>query len=390
MLPLQIFKRVAQQQRNYAQKVIKVPPMAESITSGKLIKWTKKENEVVDVDEVVCQIETDKVIIEARAPEKGVFIKKFADVDATVTVGQDLFVLDDDLKLASAAPTTSAPAPTPAAPKAAPTATPAAAAPEKKAEPKKETTTPVPQNVVSVASTNTETRVKMTSIRKRISQRLKDSQNTYAMLTTFNDIDMSNVMEFRSKYKDEFEQRHKVKLGFMGIFTKAAAQVLKEQPIVNAVIDGEDIVYRDYVDISVAVSAPNGLVVPVLRNCEGKSIAQIEGDIASYADKAKKGTLKIDEMQGGTFTISNGGVFGSLMGTPIINPPQSAILGMHAINKRPIVVTDPKTKEDVIVIRPMMYVALTYDHRIIDGREAVTFLKRIKELVENPERLLLN
>jgi len=222
----------------------------------------------------------------------------------------------------------------------------------------------------------------MTPMRKTIAQRLKDSQNTYALLTTFNEIDMSKLMDFRKRAQEGFEKRHGIKLGFMSAFVKAATVALQENPSVNAVIDGTDIVYRDYVDVSVAVAAPKGLVVPVLRNTETKSFADIEKDIASYADKAKTGKLTIPDMTGGTFTISNGGVFGSLFGTPIVNPPQSAILGMHAINKKPVVVNDQ------IVIRPMMYVALTYDHRIIDGRDAVTFLKRIKELIEDPEAFL--
>ena len=218
----------------------------------------------------------------------------------------------------------------------------------------------------------------------RVAERLKSAQNTYAMLTTFNEIDMSNLMAMRAEYKDAFLEKHGVKLGFMSCFIKAAAKALRAEPAVNAIIDGDEIVYRDYFDVSVAVSAPKGLVVPVLRDVDKMSFAGVESAIASYGKKAREGTLSIDEMTGGTFTISNGGVFGSLNGTPIINPPQSAILGMHSIVKRPVVVGAE------IVARPMMNVALTYDHRLVDGREAVTFLKTIKEAVEDPRRLLLD
>lgn len=218
----------------------------------------------------------------------------------------------------------------------------------------------------------------------RVAERLKSAQNTYAMLTTFNEIDMSHLMAMRAEYKDAFLEKHGVKLGFMSCFIKAAAKALRAEPAVNAIIDGDEIVYRDYFDVSVAVSAPKGLVVPVLRDVDKMSFADVESTIASYGKKAREGTLSIDEMTGGTFTISNGGVFGSLNGTPIINPPQSAILGMHSIVKRPVVVGAE------IVARPMMNVALTYDHRLVDGREAVTFLKTIKEAVEDPRRLLLD
>ena len=218
----------------------------------------------------------------------------------------------------------------------------------------------------------------------RVAERLKSAQNTYAMLTTFNEIDMSHLMAMRAEYKDAFLEKHGVKLGFMSCFIKAAAKALRAEPAVNAIIDGDEIVYRDYFDVSVAVSAPKGLVVPVLRDVDKMSFADVESTIASYGKKAREGTLSIDEMTGGTFTISNGGVFGSLNGTPIINPPQSAILGMHSIVKRPVVVGAE------IMARPMMNVALTYDHRLVDGREAVTFLKTIKEAVEDPRRLLLD
>jgi len=233
------------------------------------------------------------------------------------------------------------------------------------------------------AGARTERRVKMKKIRLRTAERLKDSQNTYASLTTFNEIDMSALIAMRNEYKDSFEKKHGVKLGFMSPFVKAACEALLTQPAVNGVIDGQDIVYRDYVDISIAVAAPNGLMVPVLRNVESMSFAEIERQIASYGEKAKNGKLTMEEMAGGTFSISNGGVFGSLMGTPIINSPQSAILGMHATKPRPIAV------DGKVEIRPMMYVALTYDHRLIDGREAVTFLVQLKQLIEDPRRFLL-
>lgn len=224
----------------------------------------------------------------------------------------------------------------------------------------------------------------MTRLRARVAERLKGAQNTYAMLTTFNEIDMTNIMQLRSEFKDAFLEQHKVKLGFMSVFVKAAADALVKVPAVNAVIDGNDIIYRDYTDISIAVATPKGLVVPVLRNVDALSFADVEKTINVLGKKAREGTISIDEMAGGTFTISNGGVYGSLLSTPIINPPQSAILGMHSINQRPMVVGKD------IVARPIMNVALTYDHRLIDGREAVTFLKRIKDIVEDPRRLLLD
>jgi len=224
----------------------------------------------------------------------------------------------------------------------------------------------------------------MNRMRQRIAERLKDSQNTYALLTTFQEADMHNLIQLREHFKDEFQKKHGIKLGFMSAFVKASAEALRESPVVNAVIDRTEIVYRDYVDISVAVATPKGLVVPVLRDCDTKSFANIEKEINSLGLKARDGSLAIEEMAGGTFTISNGGVYGSLFGTPIVNPPQSAILGMHAINNKPTVVGDQ------IVIRPIMYLALTYDHRLIDGRDAVTFLRKIKHFIEDPRRLLLD
>jgi len=227
-------------------------------------------------------------------------------------------------------------------------------------------------------------------MRARIAERLKDSQNTYALLTTFQECDMSNLMQLRDQFKDDFQKKHGVKLGFMSAFVRASTIALQELPVVNAVISGTDVIYRDYIDISVAVAAPKGLLTPVLRDCQLKSFADIEKEIIHLGEKAKNNKISLEDLAGGTFTISNGGVYGSLMGTPIVNPPQSAILGMHAINKRPVVITDPKTGQDQIVVRPMMYLALTYDHRLIDGREAVTFLRKVKSVIEEPKRILLD
>ncbi len=261
----------------------------------------------------------------------------------------------------------------------------AAAAEAAKAAPAPVAAAPAAAPVASGAAGRETERVRMTRIRQTIAKRLKSAQDTAAMLTTFNDVDMTAVMEARNTYKDLFEKKHGVRLGFMGFFAKAACLALKDVPSVNAQIEGDEIVYHNYADISVAVSAPNGLVVPVIRNAESLSFAGIEKTIADFGKRAKDGTLKMEEMQGGTFTISNGGVFGSLMSTPIINPPQSAVLGLHRIDQRPVVMPDGS-----IAARPMMYLALSYDHRLIDGREAVTFLKTIKEAIEDPTRLLID
>ena len=262
-------------------------------------------------------------------------------------------------------------------------AQPSAPAPQAKA-PAPATQVPVQAGAPAAAGGRREERVKMSRLRQTIAKRLKDAQNTAAMLTTFNDVDMSAVIEARSRYKDLFEKKHGIRLGFMGFFVKACALAAKDVPSVNASLEGDEIVYHDYLDVSIAVSAPKGLVVPVVRNADRMSFAEIEKTIAGYGKKAKEGTLTVEEMQGGTFTISNGGVFGSLLSTPIINPPQSAVLGMHRIEERPVV------KDGAIVARPMMYLALSYDHRIIDGREAVTFLVRVKEAIEDPTRLLID
>jgi len=363
------------------KKVFKqaVPSMGDSITSGKIIEWKKKVGDSVAVDEAVVVIETEKVAVEVPSPVAGVLTKTFAALDAVVEVGAPLLEIEEGVAAQAApkaaAPTAAAPAP--------------AAAPEKKAAPAeaaKKPSGPAPAAAKPPvpAGSRTETRVAMSTMRQRIAQRLKESQNTNAMLTTFQEVDMSAVIALRNKYKDSFEKTHGVKLGFMSAFAKAAAAALQEIPAVNAVIDGGDIVYRNYVDISVAVASPRGLVVPVVRNVEGLSFADVEKTLADLANKARTNAITIEDMVGGTFTISNGGVFGSLMGTPIINPPQSAILGMHATKPRPVAV------DGKVEIRPMMYLALTYDHRLIDGREAVTFLCSIRDKIEDPARLLLN
>ena len=353
---------------------VEVPSMGDSITEGAVATVLVAVGQTVATDEVIAQIETDKVTIDVRTPTSGTVEEILAKEGDTVTVGQRVAVVAPGAGPEKKAATNEPPA---AAPVKATTAT---------AEKPKTAPTPTPKQPTPMAAgTRSETRVPMSRLRQRVAERLKSSQNTYAMLTTFNEIDMSNIMQMRTEYKDAFLEKHGVKLGFMSAFVKAAAKALREEPSVNAIIDGDEIVYRNYVDISVAVSAPKGLVVPVLRNCETMNFADVERSIATYGKKARDGTLSIDEMAGGTFTISNGGVFGSLTGTPIINPPQSAILGMHSIVWRPVCVGP----ERAIVARPMMNVALTYDHRLVDGREAVTFLKSIKESVEDPRRVML-
>lgn len=363
-----------------------VPSMGDSITEGTVIQWTKAPGDWVNVDDVVVVLETDKVSVEVRSPNAGFLDTQLAEPGTTVAVGSALAKIRPGDKPADAGkPAAASSPPAPAAAPAAPKAAPAPAAPAPAAAPavpKPAPAAPAPAPAAA-AGARTENRVAMTRMRQRISQRLKDSQNTAAMLTTFQEVDMSAIYELRDKFKDQFEKTHGVKLGFMSPFLKASAQSLVENPVINAVIDGGDIVYRDFVDISVAVASPRGLVVPVLRNVEGMSIAQIEKAMADVAKKARADQISLEEMAGGTFTISNGGVFGSMMGTPIINPPQSAILGMHAIKNRPVAINGK------VEIRPVMYLALTYDHRLIDGREAVTFLCSIRDKIEDPRRLLL-
>jgi 2-oxoglutarate dehydrogenase E2 component (dihydrolipoamide succinyltransferase) len=368
------------------KRTVNVPIMGESITTGILSSWFSKVGDQLQADHVVAAIETDKVTVEVRTPHAGVLAELLAKAGDEVNVGNPLFVINAGAtSAAGATPAPKAAAPAVAKQAAAPAAKPAApvaAAAAKPAAPK----AVAPAAPAAAQGSRTETRVKMTRMRVRIAQRLKESQATAAMLTTFQEVDMHNLIEMRNAYKDSFEKAHGVKLGFMSAFVNASTRALQEIPAVNAVIDDatQEIVYRNYVDVSVAVASPTGLVVPVLRNTEKMGFADVEKAISAYGNKAKNGTLALEEMTGGTFTISNGGVFGSLMGTPIINPPQSAILGMHATKMRPMVMPDGSIKA-----RPMMYLALTYDHRLIDGREAVTFLKSVANKIEDPHRLLL-
>ncbi|KAJ6965875.1 dihydrolipoyllysine-residue succinyltransferase component of 2-oxoglutarate dehydrogenase complex 2 [Populus alba x Populus x berolinensis] len=369
-----------------------VPFMGESITDGTLAKFLKNPGDSVEVDEAIAQIETDKVTIDVASPEAGVIKEYIAKEGDTVEPGARIAVISKSGEgVAHVAPSENI------SKKAAPKQSASQTKDEEKQKPKVEAS-PVPEKPKTPATPppkrsatepqlppkERERRVPMTRLRKRVATRLKDSQNTFAMLTTFNEVDMTNLMKLRSDYKDAFVEKHGVKLGLMSGFIKAAVSGLQNQPIINAVIDGDDIIYRDYVDISIAVGTPKGLVVPVIRNAAKMNFAEIEKEINTLAKKANDGTISIDEMAGGSFTISNGGVYGSLLSTPIINPPQSAILGMHSIVSRPMVVGGN------VVPRPMMYIALTYDHRLIDGREAVFFLRRIKDVVEDPRRLLLD
>lgn len=401
---------------------ITVPVLGESVTEGSIGEWLKQPGDTVAVDEPIASLETDKVAVDVPSPIAGVLTEHRAAEGDTVEVGAVIAVIEEGEAGAASAGKSASPAPSPA-PAPAPAAdsgdasqtlSPAVrravlehgvdpstiqgtgkggritkedvlAAAKAKGDPAP-AATPAPAAAAPaapVAGRNVE-RVKMTRMRQTIARRLKGAQEEAALLTTFNDVDMSAVIEARTKYKDLFAKKHDIRLGFMGFFAKAACLALKDVPSVNAYIEGDEIVYHDYVDISVAVSAPNGLVVPVVRDCQDKGFAQIEKDIADYGKRAKEGTLTMADMTGGTFTISNGGVFGSLMSTPIINPPQSAVLGLHRIEDRPVAVNGE------VVIRPMMYIALSYDHRLIDGREAVTALKIIKEAIEDPTRMLID
>ncbi|KAF3443659.1 hypothetical protein FNV43_RR13349 [Rhamnella rubrinervis] len=366
-----------------------VPFMGESITDGTLAQFLKKPGDRVQVDEPIAQIETDKVTIDVVSPEAGVIQKLLAKEGDTVEPGVKIASISKSGEgVTEAASQPSPPKEEEKSPKAesAPIKE-TAKEPSPQPSKLKAPSPPPPRATASepqLPPKDRERRVPMTRLRKRVAARLKDSQNTFAMLTTFNEVDMTNLMKLRSDYKDAFVEKHGVKLGLMSGFVKAAISALQYQPVVNAVIDGDDIIYRDYIDISIAVGTPKGLVVPVLRNAGNMNFAEIEKEINTLAKKATEGSISIDEMAGGTFTISNGGVYGSLLSTPIINPPQSAILGMHSIVSRPMVVGGN------VVPRPMMYIALTYDHRLIDGREAVFFLRRIKDVVEDPRRLLLD
>ena len=422
---------------------IRVPTLGESVTEATIGRWFKKAGDAVAVDEPLVELETDKVTIEVPAPSAGTLGEIVAKDGETVAVGALLGQISEGGGAKPAAPAKeAAPLKPSAATAAAATAaaparesTPAAEAPAPKAAPADaplapsvrkisaesgvdastvpgsgkdgrvtkgdmlaaiekaaSSATPVNQSAASVQvrapspadDAAREERVKMTRLRQTIARRLKDVQNTAAMLTTFNEVDMSHVMALRTQYKDVFEKKHGAKLGFMGFFTKACVQALKDIPAANAEIDGTDLIYKNYYHVGVAVGTDKGLVVPVVRDCDNKSIADIEKSIADFGKRARDGQLKIDEMQGGTFTITNGGIYGSLMSTPILNAPQSAILGMHKIQERPIAINGK------VEIRPMMYLALSYDHRVIDGKEAVTFLVRVKESLEDPARLVLD
>ncbi|WCY15776.1 2-oxoglutarate dehydrogenase complex dihydrolipoyllysine-residue succinyltransferase [Pseudomonas aeruginosa] len=404
---------------------IKAPTFPESVADGTVATWHKKPGEAVKRDELIVDIETDKVVIEVLAEADGVLAEIIKNEGDTVLSNELLGKLNEGGAAAPAAPAAAAPAAAPAAQAAAPAAaggddailSPAArklaeeagidpnsiagtgkggrvtkedvvAAVEAKknapAAPAKPAA-PAAEAPIFAAGDRVEKRVPMTRLRAKVAERLVEAQSAMAMLTTFNEVNMKPIMDLRSKYKDLFEKKHNgVRLGFMSFFVKAATEVLKRFPGVNASIDGNDIVYHGYQDIGVAVSSDRGLVVPVLRNAEFMSLAEIEGGIANFGKKAKEGKLTIEDMTGGTFTISNGGVFGSLLSTPIVNPPQTAILGMHKIQERPMAVNGQ------VVILPMMYLALSYDHRLIDGKEAVSFLVAIKDLLEDPARLLLD
>jgi len=370
-------------------KTIEVPTMGDSITEGTIVDMPVAPGDYVQSDEVVLVLETDKVSVDVRASEGGALVEILGEIDDVVQVGSDLYRIDTD---ADAPESASTPMPeteqtlTPSA-ETPQDSEPVSAAPVAVAPPPAPKSPPPPVLEAPVfMGQRTERRTKMSRMRQTVATRLKGAQNTAAMLTTFQDCDMGNLMEMRKKYQDAFVAKHGIKLGFMSAFVLAATAALQEVPLVNAYIDSDtkEIVYRDYCDISVAVASPKGLVTPILRNTELMSFADVERNIAAYVEKAKNGTLALDDMSGGTFTISNGGVFGSLMGTPIINLPQSAVLGMHATKMRAVV-----NEKGEVVARPMMYLALTYDHRLIDGREGVTFLKSIAEKVSDPSKLLL-
>ncbi|XP_042359004.1 dihydrolipoyllysine-residue succinyltransferase component of 2-oxoglutarate dehydrogenase complex, mitochondrial-like [Plectropomus leopardus] len=376
---------------------VKTPAFAESVSEGD-VRWEKAVGDSVTEDEVVCEIETDKTSVQVPAPAAGVIEELLVPDGGRVEGGTPLFKLRKGAVAAKAAPSPAAEAPAaapPPPPPPPPAPTPTAMPPVPPVPPQPVQAKPVsaikptaaaPAPAPPAAAGRGENRVKMNRMRLRIAQRLKEAQNTCAMLTTFNEVDMSNIQDMRNIHKDAFLKKHNIKLGFMSAFVKAAAHALTEQPAVNAVIDDttKEIVYRDYIDISVAVATPKGLVVPVIRNVETMNFADIEKTINALGLKARNNELAVEDMDGGTFTISNGGVFGSMFGTPIINPPQSAILGMHGIFDRPMAINGK------VEIRPMMYVALTYDHRLVDGREAVTFLRKIKAVVEDPRVLLLD
>ena len=410
---------------------VKVPTLGESVTEATVGQWLKKPGEAVALDEPIVSLETDKVAVDVPAPVAGTLGDIIAKEGETVNVGALLALINEGAAAAAA------PAAAPAAKAEAAAPAPAAFAPapvasdddeggnltlspavrrlvlEHGLDPSKikgtgkdgrltkdDVTAAVAAGTAKAAAAapaaaapaaapaagpgRAQERVKMTRLRQTVAKRLKEAQNTAALLTTYNDVDMTNIIEARAKYKDLFEKKHGVRLGFMGFFTKAVCMALRDIPGVNAQIEGDEIVYNNFCDISVAVSAPTGLVVPVIRNAETLSVAEIEKTIGGFGKKAKEGKLTMEDMKGGTFTISNGGVFGSLLSSPIINPPQSGVLGLHRIEDRPVV------RDGQIVIRPMMYLALSYDHRMVDGREAVTFLVAVKNAIEDPTRLLID
>ena len=358
---------------------VKIPSVGESITSGVLSIWHKKDGEQVAADELLFTLETDKVSQEVNAPAAGVVSTKVAE-GTEVKIGQ--LVAEIDPAATGAAPVAPAtPAPTPAAaPVAAPTPAPVVAAPKSSPAP---TPTPVLATPAPTSSDSRAVRKKMTPLRRKIAAQLVKAQHTAAILTTFNECDMSAVMSLRKALQEDFSKKHGVKLGFMSFFVKAVIDALQAVPAINSRIDGDDLILNNSYDVGVAVGTEKGLVVPVVRDCEKLSFADIETRLAAYAAKAREGKISLDDLSGGVFTISNGGVYGSLLSTPILNPPQSGILGMHKIQERPVVVNGQ------IVARPMMYLALSYDHRVVDGKDAVTFLIRVKDCIENPARLLL-
>ncbi len=405
---------------------IVVPALGESVKEATVAKWLKKVGDAVAVDDALVELETDKVTLEVNAKSAGVLKEIKVQTGANVAVGAVLGTIGEGAGAAAAPKAAEAKAPAKTEQKPEPKAQQAAAKPvsndsflspavRKLVDDKKVDTANIqgtgkdgrltkgdvldalnkPQTAAPAAkapaqpsgprqNAEREERVRMTRLRQRIAERLKEAQNTAAMLTTFNEVDMSHVMALRNQYKESFEKKHGVKLGFMSFFVKAAIQALKDFPAVNAEIDGQDIVYKNYYDIGVAVSTPTGLIVPVLRDADAKGFAKIEKEIGELGGRARDGKIGLEELTGGTFTITNGGIFGSLMSTPILNPPQSGILGMHKIQERPVAVNGQ------VVIRPMMYIALSYDHRIVDGKEAVSFLVRVKDAIEDPQRLLLD
>ncbi|MBX9786719.1 MAG: 2-oxoglutarate dehydrogenase complex dihydrolipoyllysine-residue succinyltransferase [Alphaproteobacteria bacterium] len=391
-------------------KDIVVPPMGESITEATIARWLKQKGESVTLDEPLVELETDKVTLEVSSPAAGVLSEQLVPQGKSVNVGEIIGRVTENG--ASVAATVASTASTPSS-KFAPQneeKTPLSPSVRKlvaenqidprRIEGKGKEGRPTKGDVLTLldkgkveeeivektvkSKDNRVERVRMSRLRQRIAERLKEAQNTAAILTTFNEVDMTNVMNLRAQLKEAFEKKHGVKLGFMSFFVKACLVALKEIPAVNAEIEGDEIIYKNFYDIGIAVGTPQGLVVPVVRDANKKSFAQIEKDIADLGQKARDGKLSMQELQGGTFTITNGGVYGSLMATPILNPPQSGILGMHKIQERPVAINGK------VEIRPMMYLALSYDHRIIDGKEAVTFLVRVKECLENPERILLD